>query len=326
VNQVTLGADRRARVLGWEGSVAPNVVLRALGGGAQSGAEWNPSVALNLRRGGRALNALASVLVQDREDVVASDAHVTTLGLNYSQPVRANSLGLESNYTRQSFDPGNRTDAYQVVAFYRIAFDKPGAKIEQVDFTTKPPGEAPQAQLMAGREPIRPGTLDLVGDLPLGGRAGDVRAALEAGGFGGGVAQGASSHVYEARPFPEFAQRQRLVLTEERGALRTAAVIVELDDLGSRVSFAQLYEGLRKSLSDRYGSPSATFETGDLTDAIALDVNNNRLVRVTEWKTASGILRLGIPRRLDGRVRIEAQHARSFPSPRETFWSIEEVR
>ena len=67
-------------------------------------------------------------------------------------------------------------------------------------------------------------------------------------------------------------------------------------------------------------------EQGQISAAFAADVNAARLIRLSEWRTPAGTIRLGIPRRLDRRVRIEVQLAPSFPSSRETLWSIEAVK
>ena len=77
---------------------------------------------------------------------------------------------------------------------------------------------------------------------------------------------------------------------------------------------------------DRYGSPSSAFEEGNFGPALAADINAGRFVRVMEWRTQAGTLRLGIPRSFDNRVRIEIQHAPGFGSPRDAAWGLDMVR
>ena len=45
-----------------------------------------------------------------------------------------------------------------------------------------------------------------------------------------------------------------------------------------------------------------------------------------EWDLAESRIRLGIPRRRNNRLRLEIQHAACCDPPRDTAWSIEEVR
>lgn len=60
----------------------------------------------------------------------------------------------------------------------------------------------------------------------------------------------------------------------------------------------------------------------DIEEALAAE----RFARVAEWDTPTGVLRLGIPRRLDRVVRIEIRHAHDLPDLRKGLWSLESVR
>jgi hypothetical protein len=51
-----------------------------------------------------------------------------------------------------------------------------------------------------------------------------------------------------------------------------------------------------------------------------------RFIWIMEWSRADGIIRYGIPRRLDGQIRMEVQFAGSFPPESDTLWSIERVK
>jgi hypothetical protein len=124
----------------------------------------------------------------------------------------------------------------------------------------------------------------------------------------------------------EIDQRQRLVLIPDGGGLAKAALIVDFTDLTDPAGTARSFEKVQEALLIRYGRPSFNFERGDFTANLVDDINADRLIRITEWATNDGIIRLGIPRRLDGQVRIEAQHATAFPPPGNTRWSIEQVR
>jgi len=131
--------------------------------------------------------------------------------------------------------------------------------------------------------------------------------------------------VEEAR-LPEIDERQRLALVPDGGELRLAAVIVDPEDPVDGAEVRRLYERIQKFLLERYGRPARVREEGEWPQNPQEAVNGRQLVRLTEWDLDGGVLRLGIPRRLDRRVRIEIQFAAGFPPETETLWSIETVR
>jgi hypothetical protein len=79
-------------------------------------------------------------------------------------------------------------------------------------------------------------------------------------------------------------------------------------------------------LVDALGKPVTFQEEGDFTANLRVDLERGRFVRLYEWATPSGVLRFGIPRRLDRKVRLEIQHAQSFPEARAALWSIEPLQ
>jgi len=88
----------------------------------------------------------------------------------------------------------------------------------------------------------------------------------------------------------------------------------------------QSYEKIRSTLMDTYGRPSDFFERGTVTPRMLDDIRTGTFIRIMEWKRPQGTIRFGIPRRLDGKVRMELQFAEGFPPYGETLWSLEEVR
>jgi hypothetical protein len=145
-----------------------------------------------------------------------------------------------------------------------------------------------------------------------------TRRALAASGFGEGIA-GARVVTYETRLLEDVEERQQLMVAHYGGVVDRTVLAVALDGGDP----ARTYERVRRALLDAYGAPSTTFDEGQWSPGFARDVAAGRLVRITEWSTASGVLRLGIPRRLDGVARIEIHHARAFPSPRDPSWGVD---
>lgn len=107
--------------------------------------------------------------------------------------------------------------------------------------------------------------------------------------------------------------------------LERTAVIIDLNQVGELDNAYQLYERIRTRLNREFGA-ATTQEVGAFSPSLAQDLRDGKFIRISDWKTPAGVLRLGIPRRLDGIVRIEAQHAQSFPMSGYVSWSVEEIQ
>jgi len=83
---------------------------------------------------------------------------------------------------------------------------------------------------------------------------------------------------------------------------------------------------VRRRLVSEFGRPASFFDRGQFSPALASDLSAERFIRITEWDLPEGVLRFGIPRRLDGVVRMELQFARGFPDPQRSDWSLDSVR
>ncbi|MDQ6954447.1 MAG: hypothetical protein Q9M20_03285 [Mariprofundaceae bacterium] len=80
----------------------------------------------------------------------------------------------------------------------------------------------------------------------------------------------------------------------------------------------------------KYGRRSFPFETFNHKTNPSLSRYYHQGIvswrNVAKWKRDGGTLRFGIPRRLDGKVRMELQFGRNFPALKDTLWSLEQVR
>ena len=133
-------------------------------------------------------------------------------------------------------------------------------------------------------------------------------------------------NIYEVRWFKNIDQRQRLALENKRGKLARSGLVIEFQDIGNVDTFRQTFKQVQEALLARYGRFSTFFEKGQFTANLMQDINNDVFIRIYEWETPDGIIRLGIPRRLDRQVRIEVQIAPSFPSVQDTLWSLRAIR
>lgn len=312
--QYTVSADRAFELLGARGVVTPGLVYRRVIGGAPATRDWGPTLALSLARGRHAVRTNLSLLYQNPQPAGAPDVTTGTAALDYRYVVGQHTFGVEANYIDRVLLRGADTTSFRVSAFWTYTFDRP------------PRLEAARRPIMGARVPREsargPGLLLHV---PPGISLEDAVARLTAVGITGGVRQ-PGAIVYEARLLEEIDQRQRLALVHQADAVTVAALIVDFDDVGNRDTVLQNFERVRRALLERFGNAAFVLQEGDFSASFAADVNSGRFVRLMEWPTESGWVRLGIPRRLDQQVRIEVQHARRFPPPGERLWSVEAVR
>lgn len=312
--QLQLGATHAFKLGDWIGSVTPGITLRRVRGDATAVKEWSPALAFALNR--NAHNVSASYGYQKLQPDLGSLAtiEVSTLRLGYRYTAGANTFGIEASAYDRRVTIGQFNDTYRLSLFWTHAFDKPARSATR-----------PLASAAAERRSALPRDVGALPGIAPGANLALVLKRLEEAGFRAGMRQG-DLVVYEQRLLNEIEQRQRLVLQGEAGRLTRTGLVIDLDDPNNAQAVAQTYERVRKALLDRFGSPALTFEEGDIARTLVADLNAGRVIRVMEWATEAGTLRLGLPRRLDGQVRIEIQHAARFGPPRDALWSIEELR
>ena len=275
-----------------------------------SSTQISPNFSLNLYGGPHRFQVSTRSSIQDFLNSGSNDIDNYNMGLSYEFRIGRHTLRFEGDLARRDPDRGRETDSYRVGMSYIFTFSRPPVK--KVHIPT-----APLAKPTPTHRELR------LAYLPPGSPMTEIHQRLIETHHRDGVSIG-NAQVFEVRMFPEFSQRQRLVLVIEGDRLLKSAVLIDLDPNGDLVSIRETYERLRSILSKRHGAPH-TFEEDEFTANLFNDVNNDRFIRISEWSTPHGTLRLGIPRRLDGQVRIELQHAESFPPPSQTLWSVEEI-
>ena len=314
-----LGATRRLAFLGFAGSIAPGIVLRKIKNASSTEDQLGLSLSGSLTKNAHSLAMSGRIFQQDQHVAGSEDLATNSLNLAYRYATGPHTLSLEADL--QYRDPEDRQSSagYLISLQWTFSFGKPARA------PRKAPGVALAASEGTGREEslryaVR---LDLKNLRP-GMSLAQAKASLAAAGISEGTELPGAT-VYEAPLFEELLMRQRLVLVHEAGRIKKTAVIVELTDMGDPDTAMQSYERIRRALMNLYGRPK-TFERGQLSGIFASDINSGRVIRISEWETEAGAIRLGIPRRLDGQIRIEVQHAEQFPPFLETLWSVEIVQ
>lgn len=314
--QLNIGVDRMFAINGWQGYFTPGLTMRTERKGGNYSNDISPSLALRINKDSHSINMNYGSLVQNRSLLLNGiDVDTHTFNLDYRFSIRRHTVGIEANlYNRQS-QPGNSTEAYRVSLYWTMNLDRSPAGTV---FSRRSSAPA-VATVEAGALNI---SLNTLGP---GATGADVRDQLAAANINQASEQGGFL-VYEADVLPDIFHRQRLAMQFVGGVISRTVIIIDFDDVGNRDSNAQTYEQIRQSLIRELGSPARTYDEGEFSPNLVTDVNSQRFVRITEWNTPKGVIRFGIPRRLDGLVRMEIQHATAFMPPGDTLWSIDEVR
>jgi hypothetical protein len=275
--------------------------------------DFSPSIALNLARFPHNFAASYGFQRIQPDASTLSTIQTNAMRLFYGYSMDQHTFGVDlSAYDRQ-VTVGQFNDSYRLAVTWTYNFDKPTRSSAR-----------PIRSSLAGDSPI-PHDLNLLLDVSLGGDFDSSSRRLQRSGMSNGVQLG-PVNVFEQRLITDLTQRQRVVVVQDAGQVTKTGLVINMPDSVGPQEVAQVYEIVRKHMLDSFGSPSLTLEEGAIGPSFAADLNAGRLLRMMEWETESGKLRLGIPRRLDGQVRIEIQHAKYLGASRDTLWSLEAVR
>jgi hypothetical protein len=314
VNQITASADHALSFWSFDGSITPGFVLRRISNPTGKALELSPTLAISLKNGPHSIDYNLSWFDQRRLVTNGVDVATTTQSLNYRYTSQKNVIGIECSAGYRVPDPGRSTDYYKVGAFWTYYFDKPittvVAKKVDVEKATTPAPSAMSVDIAF----LAPGTkIDAVVEILR--KHNIVNPVAEDGLL-----------VHETRVFEEIELRQRLVLVQKNNILRKSAIIIDLGSMDRPQEIMQVFQRVRSILLDKYGSPASFFDRGAVSANLLSDIRNGNFIRITEWSKPGGTIRFGMPRRLDGQVRMEIQFAQNFPPSGETLWSLEEVR
>ncbi len=316
---VTVSIDHPVNLWGWEGSITPGIAMREIDVPQGSGStDVIPTLAAVLEQGRHHLGFNGEFRNQNRHQDVQADVNTFTFNADYRYRMEQHTLGLEVTNINRDPSFGGGTDSLRVGAFWTWFFDKP-ARVAM-----RPSSQIPSPRRAAPAPEFTGGDLALA-DLAPGLTFEEAMRRVSISGMGDPTPQN-PYRVYEVRWFKNIDQRQRLVLENKRGKLKRTGLVIEFQDIGNVDTFRQTFKQIQETLLARYGNFTSFFEKGEFTANMMQDINNDVLIRLYEWETPDGVIRLGIPRRLDRQVRIEVQFAPSFPSVQDTLWSLRAIR
>jgi hypothetical protein len=315
-NQLDLGVSHAIHMLGLRGSFAPRIMLSKRNGGGSDSLLINPAISMNLADDVHQFSMNLALSNQNNHQSNAIDSDTCTVGINYSYTLNNNILGLELSKYYRNPDPGTYTDALKIAIFWTYTFERPAIvkakRPPEAPAAIIPPAEVPAARLV-------------ITELALGQDLAAARQKLAASGIKV-FAKEPGLNIYETRLLEEIDQRQRVVLQHKHNKLERAALIIEFDDVGNLDDTQTTFEKVRDALVRIYGNPDRFFEKGEFSTNLAEDIQDGTFIRSMDWKLEKGWLRFGIPRRLDGKIRMEIQFARRFSRARNSLWGLNELQ
>lgn len=317
VVQGDLSAARRVSFGGVRGSVSPGLVLRRETTGGRLVNSAGPRVSGSFfTDDGHSLVLDTSVLFQEGHRGATDTRDVSARSL-YSYTDGPHRLSLTGQYRSNDPDPGRFGDAWQVAASYQFSF------ATRIESGTGAGAIGTGIAQPAGDTVLAQGLPD-IGTLALGEDVADAEDLLSQAGRSNPV-RIAGDRIYLGRYLDRVEQRQRLVLAAPDGRLAKAGLVIDFTS-AARVGRERVYREVLDELVRLYGSPDRVVEDSNFTANLAQDLRDGDFRRIVEWQRPNGVLRFGIPARLDGLVRMELQFARSFPNIGDPFWSLHNIR
>ena len=315
--QLQLSGSHALRMGRWLGSLTPGIRWRQASGDMSGLREWAPQLAFTLASGGHSIAASYGYQKLVPNAATAAVVDVNALRLDYRFSVGQHTFGVEASAYDRRVTIGQFNDTYRLSLYWTYNFERPPARVA----ATASPMPAASALPMAALSR----TLSLLAQIAPGASLERALSRLSEAGIQGGRRQG-NNVIFEVRLLDELTQRQRLVVESEADQIQRVALLVDLPEQNNAGQVVRDYEQVRRAMLDRFGQAMLSFEDGAIGPSFVADLNMNRVIRIMQWTTPSGMLRLGIPRRLDGQARIEIQHAARLGPPREALWSVESVQ
>ncbi len=296
----------------WRGSIAPGLLWRGVDAPTSLTHDLGLTLGLNLAKDPHSLRLNLGSQQTLRLEATNTDLLVRTNSLQYSYTNGPHQLTLIGDMQERDDDATQNNNAYHLGFRYAFRFD------------TKIGGESTEASTtdfsaaVANNEPF-----DLASLIP--GMPMEQARSYLSNRRGAAAANYACCETFALDAFPRIPTAQRIYLEKNNnGTLTGSGVIIEspTGNVGEIEHHLHTVIGL---ISQHHGAPRRVMEEGQFANDPTGEIKSGRVVRLYEWRLPSGTLRLGIPARMDGALRIEMRHQRHLPSMNDPYWSKEEV-
>lgn len=306
--QIAAFVDYSFQVRGIAALLSPGLVWREIRDTPIESDELQPTLRISLSRYDHRFELQYNTLIQDRSRSQSGvDVATSQWSSNYQYRWGQHVFGAEYDRFDRDPDTGAETEAYRASLYWTFYFDRNGGDPS----IANPVGVSSAAESSA---------IDLL-MLPPGSSPDQVSKSLASHNFKQAQQQG-DYRAYHYPVFYDVVQTQTLVTQSAGGQLQASGVIIQFDDRGDLSGMAQTYANTLRQLIRNYGRPSRNFESGDFSGNIASQLANGSFKRIIEWDMPKGVLRFGIPRRLDGVLRMELIYRESQPQTNQSLWGF----
>lgn len=309
ISQLTGGLDYAVRIMGSTGRLSLDLDHRLIDAGGLRSREYAPAIAISMRRYNHDFGIHYRFQRQDQFEHNRLDVDTAGAGFRWNYNSGDDSIGLEILQNHREDTNGIWNRSYQITGFWQRNFDT----VIRTDDRQKIP--------ITPETVSEPGKTDILTNYTLHEPFANALARIE-GILGAPAQPWGDMAVFQKDYFADVSQRQRLILIRENNLLTRVALVIDVD--GSIPGQAEdILARARRNLIELFGTPAEVYDRGIAGSRLSEKVRAGLFVRNAEWQLDNGCLRLGLPRRLDGRLRVEVQLAENFPPIRDNSWATE---
>lgn len=316
ITQLAAGLDHATEIFGWSSRVGLDLENRLIDSGGERSREFTPALAINMQGKDQDLGIHYRFQRQDRVSPIQLDIDTAQAGLRYQKRSGPHTLGIEYLQNRREDTNGIWSKSYQITGFWRYEFDEiwrtAARKPVKTEQTT-----ATDASAASEKSPAKD---EVITGFDLGKSFADAVARLESL-TGSPAREWGNMIIGDLQIFKDIPQRQRIVLCRDGLQLEKTVLVIDVDGaIPGQVG--DVLERARRTLIEKYGAPTEVYETGNYGPKLAEDLRAGLFARSAEWVMPDGTLRLGLPRRLDGRLRVEVQWSGNPGRLRDQLWGL----
>ncbi len=260
---------------------------------------------INASKNGHRLLFSYSFVEYRADDPLTIESNTAQTRLEWKKDWKQHSVSAGLDHFNRDPDNNRTTDSYKVAFSWTFRFEKPTTQYQSTSPTS-----------------ISPTILSFtrLDDLSLGAIFDDTTIqALKNAGYSF-LGNSGKYKLYTGQLFPIIDNQQIIAVETVAGSINAASILIPTSH--DPMQTEQLYQRVLDEMLTLYGTPSLTIERGEFSTDWIDQLQTNKFSRFVEWPTATGIIRMGIPRPKTGQIRIEIQHRRLQPSVDDNDWGL----
>jgi hypothetical protein len=298
----SVGIDMRRQWYGWQVSLSPSLNFTTVDTSTGDNEQFGYALRARANRGNHQVQFNLRDQRQNPHNAASANVATGNLGLRYRYSLGSSTFGVEFDGQHRVPGPGTNSKAYRVALTFRHSFER-----------THKPGDTAKRRTTIAADGTTDTDVGLLLPINSGVTVVQARQDLREAGYPEPVGNG-EILLYAYQPFINLNARQRVVVIGE--AERTSRVGVILDPESAGVDdLNRVLSDLLEIVSARLGTPDISIETGNFNASLAENLRKGTFARLYHWERQGQQIRLGIPLRLDGLIRIELVQSREISTP-----------